>query len=1467
MRFRPRTLRRLGIFLLICALGAATIWAYRGHVVDEREQSLRRERQRGLIAYAMGEMPAAISSLSLYLGESRAAQTHEDFDASFALASARAQVPLPGDRHLEQSEMLVRRLLNDLPRHPRRLEARQLLMYLLAQRGNWATLRHASESTLADFPDDAVSLRMRRISFERTGELRAAIESALRLNELDPDNPDDQIQTLRLLRSNGADPQALIQRAIELRERNSGDPGMLLVLAIAYQNANQLNQAIATVQEATRRLEQSPEPLTLARRLVGLCDALEEWEQGDAVLVNGLSSPGIEPGPRARLEALAAIRLWQIDQADRALELLDAHASGDPDDRIFTLIAVAMIAPEASERRQQAVEALRLAAREGSADPELRRMALAVVETLEATELAGPSLLADADQAVTERIEVLETALLRVNAGIGFGPMFADDPVAAFVQQAIGDAWHALGETSLAVQHWRLAADASSGWIAPYLSIGEGLRSASQLEEAAEAAREAGRRQRGGLGDPAGALLARIAFDRYLASPSNAEADRATLLVSDYLRRHPDDDALLAANIRLVAIRDREAAQALLEQALARELSPAIRLDIARTAHAAQLSIDPEDMPRADTPEAALFHAERLAAQERSREAKALLAKLAQSLRNRPDALPAQRVAAELAMARFLEAHRPAEAPDAWVQLGSAWPDNAQVQRAILNEGESIRHDRELVSRTIERLRTATGETGRQWRLARARWLLADSEPASAMEAAAMLRVLIRGGSGNETIDARLLLAEGLDAGGNTETAVEHLLAAFEMDPTRGDVGLRLVALLEELGRIDQAGRILGRLAAEGVTGIDERLEVADRLAAGGNLPAAISLLRQAELAGNLDQRSRLVLVDLLGQADRADEAAELFAQLLASESAGPDVLLAAAVFFHQQGDIERAAEVRSRLSQSDLSATEKLIVEGTIFARTGRPDEAAEAFDAALARNPTNASPYREAAAFELSRGNTPRSRDYALRGLALHPADEELLLLSAVATVEGMRSPDHTDSRRLAAFASGISGRGAATLRPNEIALLQRLSRLPVDHWLPGDLAQADVMGVKLPLFGSLQRLLVDAYAARAELADAAAVAGRWAEAARYDAAAQRTAYFLTRQTNDLADAEVYARRWRALSAGEDDPSAVMADAALADALLLRGEVEKALALLEPRLPAARKNPEENRPLLLIAARGLARADRANEAFGLISGSLGDPDWRSQALNLAVEAIDDPIEASSWIHAIAAQVPAEAPVEERLTVVEAWIGLARRLHHPEATDQATQSLAALLEGPASGLPRAWRLAVMLARVKGDPEATELALRRILAIEPRDAAAANDLAFLLLTHDLKRADGGGDFPDSDAEREEEAVVDEALGWAEVAVRTVPDNPIYQDTLARAYRWAGDVTAARETFGRALRLDGEYLDAMLGLADLHLSTGDRAQAERLFERLEPLYRAASEVHPHLKEEFARLARAFAVERV
>src|SRR5690606_10557930 len=121
-------------------------------------------------------------------------------------------------------------------------------------------------------------------------------------------------------------------------------------------------------------------------------------------------------------------------------------------------------------------------------------------------------------------------------------------------------------------------------------------------------------------------------------------------------------------------------------------------LQVARAASAAQLTIDPGATPPVTSPEAALFRADRLAAAGSVAEALRQLEAFVAPLEENPDALPADRATAGLARACFLELHLPERAPAAWKALGAQWPDNAQVQRAILNEAASVDDDRPLIA-------------------------------------------------------------------------------------------------------------------------------------------------------------------------------------------------------------------------------------------------------------------------------------------------------------------------------------------------------------------------------------------------------------------------------------------------------------------------------------------------------------------------------------------------------------------------------------------------------------------------------------------------------------------------------------------------------------------------------------------------------------------------------------------------
>ncbi|MEL7240461.1 MAG: hypothetical protein AAGK78_16515, partial [Planctomycetota bacterium] len=264
-----------------------------------------------------------------------------------------------------------------------------------------------------------------------------------------------------------------------------------------------------------------------------------------------------------------------------------------------------------------------------------------------------------------------------------------------------------------------------------------------------------------------------------------------------------------------------------------------------------------------------------------------------------------------LALARWSEQFQPDTAPRAWRMLAVEYEDDALVQHAVLAEASSLQRDTELRRDTIERLRTITGSEGRSWRLEEARLLLDEVEAATpdgavatgdaqtkAMRAADLLRQLVRVEYDSpSSIDARLLLAESLQSLGNLSAAAGHLQEAWSLDRARGDVGLRLADVLESQGQQVEARRVLGALAAEGVSGRAARLEVAGRLAEAGDADAAVSLLRQAAQAGDLDVSGRTVLAELLARQGDEAGAERLYEPMLRGAQPPAGVLLSAAVF------------------------------------------------------------------------------------------------------------------------------------------------------------------------------------------------------------------------------------------------------------------------------------------------------------------------------------------------------------------------------------------------------------------------------------------------------------------------------------------------------------------------------------------------------------------------------------------
>lgn len=122
------------------------------------------------------------------------------------------------------------------------------------------------------------------------------------------------------------------------------------------------------------------------------------------------------------------------------------------------------------------------------------------------------------------------------------------------------------------------------------------------------------------------------------------------------------------------------------------------------------------------------------------------------------------------------------------------------------------------------------------------------------------------------------------------------------------------------------------------------------------------------------------------------------------------------------------------------------------------------------------------------------------------------------------------------------------------------------------------------------------------------------------------------------------------------------------------------------------------------------------------------------------------------------------------------------------------------------------------VALVQKSYELAEQRYLTVLKLRPRNASAANNLAWVL---NLSKKPG-------------------ARAYAEMANQLAPDKPVYMDTLAQLLADAGELDKAIEIQKRALVLDPEQPENRLHLARFYVSAGKKAEARAELERLTAL---------------------------
>src|SRR5207247_1313440 len=134
----------------------------------------------------------------------------------------------------------------------------------------------------------------------------------------------------------------------------------------------------------------------------------------------------------------------------------------------------------------------------------------------------------------------------------------------------------------------------------------------------------------------------------------------------------------------------------------------------------------------------------------------------------------------DLAWCQLLELLNDAEAHDAWKALITAQSENAQLMWEALQRA-SVRKDRELTGKVLERIKTLNGDTGLNWRMEKAQWLLGAATRESQEEAVTVMTQAVTGAP--KSLEARILLAQAYAITKNLAGAIAVLSDAMEKWP------------------------------------------------------------------------------------------------------------------------------------------------------------------------------------------------------------------------------------------------------------------------------------------------------------------------------------------------------------------------------------------------------------------------------------------------------------------------------------------------------------------------------------------------------------------------------------------------------------------------------------------------------------------------------------------------------------
>lgn len=1412
MNIRPKTKRRLIILAigLLVVVGAGV--AVYGRYVQQRNTRIAGQRAAAMKAYAAGDYSTALKHFSKYLDETRASEWKPgtgDPEALFAYGKSRASVELVGARHLLEARNIFEHYLRLRPADEQ-AERMLLDIYPRLDQNNEAIV--LADDVLSRRPGDLYALKAKIKALIQHGYRKdakafdEAIAVGEQLSAAAPDDLEGHLLTQLAAASAKHPPEDVIAKARRQVDAHPDDPRFELVLASAYVYADRLPEAQEWLRKAAAR--KAPDAKFVDELVIRL-DALGMFRAVLPVLERAAADLGAaDPSLTRKLVQ----RQWQAGQyaaVARRLEGLDP-ASERSDPALLGLRALALYALERGPDAAAVVDALD---RRGKGDSIAFAWSTALKARFGAASLSPK-----------EQLEKYKAALDR-------------DPANAVLYYLRGEAYSKLGESALALDNWNDCARRAPSWAAPRTRRAAALLAEGRFADAVRAAEDAYKRATDDLGIVV--IWAQAAYGLLEQSPGEKELEKLARTVEEIQRAVPGEPNTLPIHAAVLARNGKsEAAAQVVRAALSTEPppSPALLARLAAVSRDTGLGLEDEIAGRLEQAVARAGDADagpgpaiaaaldRLDAGDPAGGLKLLAAARAKA-GAAGDTLPWR-----IAVAQYLDAIGDASAARTWVELAEQHPRDLAVQSAALRTRARFQ-DREFWKRTIGRVKDLTVENSQLWRLEEMRWLLTEPKLSDTDNARVLATLTELANTAQHSPEPRQLLAIHHERAANApgasaqaqQAGLNNAVKAMEeaCDRRPADVGMvaELARLMRAAGRGDEAIKYFDRCAARPRLQPAARLRLAELYADHGQPRRAIELARGLgdDVAPRLAKWHRA-----LGENDAA---AALYRRILdvppvdgpaaagagaAPRSLDAQTVLDAATFFAARGEVAQAQKFLARLDDLRLQPGGRELVRAK-YAERHAPADAPGWYAAATEVPNATAGAWRELAGYHLRNRRFGDAAARADAGLKKYPNDADLLAMKERARELEPLAQDPS-AQPLLTYLS-FDPRNAPA---GEMLAVVRFAR--GGEPLGATVAKLRAAADRHPRFMPLQVASARGHLRMGEPDKAEQVARRAAAAFPGDVDAARllcSVYAASAKWPELSEA---AMTWRRLSPGDT----LEPDVLLARVQLQAGDAAAAADRLRPHAVAeaaraAAGTAGVRAEAVELYARALIAQNNAADAAAMIeplarSAETGEA-WRRLWLDLAGAFRTRDLEAAAkWVTRVEPLVPADAP-RERVALASAWYVIGREFGDREAIQNARR-LAEPLTSDTAAAAEAWTLLAACDEGLGNLGAAEREYRKARELRPDNSDVMNNLAYVLL--------GKGDSKS----------LGEARELAEKAINAAPSVASYHDTLARIEAESGNFDAAVTRFKRALALDGNSLEAMIGLADVLSRTGRREDARQ-----------------------------------